>query len=512
MFERALEELDKGQEHIKKSQELAFLPGAQQMALLIATFNALLTGDKSTPFTGAAGTGKTTTLQILIKLLELCGIKPTLIFPTHKALGRAEQCVNGVTLATVHSTIYKGAEETIEEDEEGNKLEFASELTFGKREPHTAPVSRICIIDESSMIGKAVGADLMQAIPQSTQVVAVGDPHQLPPVSKEGEEPGCYFNLDNYEYELTEVYRQASASPVLQAATTIRTIKQPYNWTRINGVNWKAGQKALKDAGVPQYFLSVQKAAQIFRGMWFSSEFNAAAIVGMHKSRTRLNDAIRLALGFSDRKRGPVRNERLICRASSPCGLKNSQMMRVIEDPIPKDFGEYGHGWICRVIVDGKKYAQTITILASTWLYNSRSKSPEKDRGLIPYSVRGKLEELAAKEYANKATEIEALLSSRTTGDESPNKIKQMERECALELGCYSLWLQSTIAAVDTGYAITCHASQGSEWEKVLIVADWIDFIDTNGPNLYKWSYTALTRATKEALVVQKGKCSSWKR
>ena len=46
----------------------------------------------------------------------------------------------------------------------------------------------------------------------------------------------------------------------------------------------------------------------------------------------------------------------------------------------------------------------------------------------------------------------------------------------------------------DYGYCITCHKSQGSEWEKVLV-------IDEQMPRLWdpaRWRYTAITRASKE--------------
>jgi len=45
----------------------------------------------------------------------------------------------------------------------------------------------------------------------------------------------------------------------------------------------------------------------------------------------------------------------------------------------------------------------------------------------------------------------------------------------------------------DYGYAITCHKSQGSEWDKVLV-------IDEQSPKLWdanRWRYTAITRAAK---------------
>lgn len=47
----------------------------------------------------------------------------------------------------------------------------------------------------------------------------------------------------------------------------------------------------------------------------------------------------------------------------------------------------------------------------------------------------------------------------------------------------------------DFGYAITCHKSQGSEWDKVLV---WDEFMPPKIWDMKRWRYTAITRASKE--------------
>jgi exodeoxyribonuclease-5 len=52
----------------------------------------------------------------------------------------------------------------------------------------------------------------------------------------------------------------------------------------------------------------------------------------------------------------------------------------------------------------------------------------------------------------------------------------------------------NNVMIADYGYAITCHKSQGSEWDKVLV-------INQSAPKLWdqqRWLYTAVTRASKE--------------
>ena len=50
-------------------------------------------------------------------------------------------------------------------------------------------------------------------------------------------------------------------------------------------------------------------------------------------------------------------------------------------------------------------------------------------------------------------------------------------------------------------YAITCHKSQGSEWNKVLVIEEWFP----NVPEEHKrWLYTAITRASEKLVIIKK--------
>jgi ATP-dependent exoDNAse (exonuclease V) alpha subunit len=51
------------------------------------------------------------------------------------------------------------------------------------------------------------------------------------------------------------------------------------------------------------------------------------------------------------------------------------------------------------------------------------------------------------------------------------------------------------------GYAITCHKSQGSQWDKVLIVEEKFPFDKTEHA---RWLYTAVTRAVDKAVIIKK--------
>lgn len=50
------------------------------------------------------------------------------------------------------------------------------------------------------------------------------------------------------------------------------------------------------------------------------------------------------------------------------------------------------------------------------------------------------------------------------------------------------------VAKCDFGYCITCHKAQGSEWDRVLVVDEWMGRVW----DMARWRYTAVTRASKE--------------
>lgn len=52
-----------------------------------------------------------------------------------------------------------------------------------------------------------------------------------------------------------------------------------------------------------------------------------------------------------------------------------------------------------------------------------------------------------------------------------------------------------SVCIADFGYCITCHKSQGSEWDRVLI---WDEWLPPKCWDMKRWRYTAITRAAKE--------------
>jgi hypothetical protein len=172
-------------------------------------------------------------------------------------------------------------------------------------------------------------------------------------------------------------------------------------------------------------------------------------------------------------------------------------------------------GWVLRVETEEGR-ERTVGLLEQQWMLVDTP----ANRGKIPYSVRKMLQSYCDDDTAEHGETIDQRITPQMEAykakhdADAPSWLVGIWRaEAAGELGAWALYLSKHLAALDTGYAVTCHAAQGSQWRKVLIVADWVDFLAedrTTGridPDaVYKWSYTALTRASESALVVCKAK------
>ena len=117
--------------------------------------------------TGGPGTGKTTTLRGIVRLVQAREGKVSLAAPTGRAAKRLADAT-GASASTIHRLL---------ELRPGGQYEPRSELD-----------ADLVIIDEASMMDLPLCQALLQAIPRGTHVLFVGDADQLPPVG-----PGSVF-------------------------------------------------------------------------------------------------------------------------------------------------------------------------------------------------------------------------------------------------------------------------------------------------------------------------------
>ncbi len=156
--------------------------------------------------TGGPGTGKTTTLNAIIKLFESREQKIELAAPTGRAAKRmTELCFKEAK--TIHRLLEV-------EWGEGDKRSFAR----NEKNPLDCDV---IIIDEASMIDTLLFADLLKALRVSTRIIIVGDSDQLPSIGA-GNILGDMLSADVFpSICLKKVFRQAQKSKIVTNAHAI---------------------------------------------------------------------------------------------------------------------------------------------------------------------------------------------------------------------------------------------------------------------------------------------------
>lgn len=156
--------------------------------------------------TGGPGTGKTTTINTIIRYFELEGMDIFLAAPTGRAAKRMSE-TTGFEARTIHRML------ELNGGMEGN-------AGFEKNEQNPLETD-IIIIDEMSMVDISLMYSLLKAIAAGTRLILVGDVNQLPSVG-----PGSVLKdiIDSNEFhtvKLTKIFRQASTSDIIVNAHKI---------------------------------------------------------------------------------------------------------------------------------------------------------------------------------------------------------------------------------------------------------------------------------------------------
>ena len=162
--------------------------------------------------TGGPGTGKTTTLNAIIQLLEESGAKIALAAPTGRAAKRmSELC--GREAKTIHRLL------EVEWDENDRQ-------TF-KRNEQNPLSSNVVVIDELSMMDVNLFDALLHAMSVNCRLIMVGDVDQLPSVGA----GNVLHDLIDSEVvpvvKLDRVFRQAMQSRIVVSAHEIIAGKMP---------------------------------------------------------------------------------------------------------------------------------------------------------------------------------------------------------------------------------------------------------------------------------------------
>jgi len=233
-------------------------------------------------YSGAAGTGKTTVMKSMIEELNLTNDEVIACAYVGKAVLVLMR--QGLNASTIHSFAYTPTivkEKEVVFDEFGNPEEkFRKSLKFILKS-HVSKDLKLIFIDERGMVNDSMLADLLSfGIP----IVMAGDQNQLPPVF------GNASDLDNPDFVLTKIMRQAEGDPIIHLSQCI-----------LNDIPIDYGTY-----GKSRVISTVDFGENLLRDY-------DIILCAKNKTRDEFNNRIRKEILHLDSPK-PILNEKMICR------------------------------------------------------------------------------------------------------------------------------------------------------------------------------------------------------
>lgn len=416
---------------------------------------------------GYAGTGKTTIISTLIKVLKNFGYKSVLLAPT----GRAAKVMSGYSekiALTIHKKIYKQTADA-----------FSGTLTFQRQKNYHD--NTLFIVDEASMItddadfgSRSLLADLVEFVFENpgNKLMLVGDTAQLPPVGKElspaldGDYLERTFYMSVFQEELKEVMRQDEQSGILFNATQLR------NQLGAEAADIHITTRSYRDV----FKMTGEKLEEGLRYAYdkYGTE-NSIILTRSNKAAVQYNEYIRRVINFSEDELDAgdrlmvVRNNYNILDEDSPAGfIANGDFVELLKIRKTQEMHGFRFADVTLRLTDYEKQPEfDAKIFLDTLHSPSASMSAEDNK---------KLYESVQQDYfyiKSKKDRVEALRK-----DPYLNALQ-----------------------VKFAYALTCHKAQGGQWSAVFIDQGYLPEEQIN-TEFVRWLYTAITRATDEVFLM----------
>lgn len=392
---------------------------------------AIISGisNKVTIVTGGPGTGKTSVLNIVSQIYESYYPDKTILMlaPTAKAARRMSESTNRPAF-TIHSGLHL-TEDSMDVDDD-----FKLEADF-------------IVVDEFSMVDIWLMNSLLKAIPDTAQVLFVGDINQLPSVQcgavlKDIIESGCFPVV-----KLTKIFRQSGDSKILSNSLLINEKS-----TKI-----KYGDDFyLKE--VDNEHIAAENIVDIFRKM--VAQYGINNVVCLSPVRKGITGVNNLNNQIQNRV-NPLKNGEIQYEFGNKIFRKGDIVMHL------KNAKYCSNGDIGVVLdINVDKYGKYVEVLYS---------------GNAPTNMQ---------EY-----NIDYIVTKNYSVEVCKDKKGKIAFISSVKMKYY----KNDLYDLDLGYAITIHKSQGSEYKCVITT---IGHYHPRSLRVRNLLYTAITRAKENLIIV----------
>lgn len=459
-------------------------------------FIDLVASGKSCILIGAAGTGKTTCTRGAIAALlatnkipilsqnmvhkHLQSGTPGIVATsfTRRAVSNIKQALDS-SLKSNCVTTHKLLEyepvfyDVTDPETQVSKNTMRFEPARNRYNPLPAEI-RCVFIDEASMMGMDLYENFTNALSSNIQIVFVGDINQLPPIF--GPAILGFKMLELPIVELTQVYRQALESPIIELATNIR-----------KGETLVTEEKIVKTTPRGSIVIHPWKKKL--------------------KSEVALNTAAKFMCNMLDAGHYSPDSDMILCPFNKAFGT--IELNKSIANHISKKDKRLvweiitGYGTLYLAVGDKVLYDKedaVVTKIVRNASYFGKKAQPESVTldywGFNSAGTKHHEEELSE-------ADVDFILTSMAnmTGEKEDRvraashivTIQMVDSETEIELSS-----AADLNSMLLGYALTVHKAQGSEWDKVFLLLHQ----SHNTMIQRELLYTAVTRAAKELYVI----------
>ncbi|MCM4169884.1 ATP-dependent endonuclease [Arenibacter sp. TNZ] len=448
-------------------------PTAMQSVALQKLASFVLSKEKDSVFMlkGFAGTGKTTIVGTIVTNLWKTTMKAVLMAPTGRA-AKVMSNYSGTQAFTIHRKIY------FPKKQSGGGVQFV--LSPNKHR------NTIFIVDEASMIpdtpadsklfeNGSLLDDLIMFIysGHNCKLILIGDTAQLPPVhlnispALDENQLSLNYNKEVIMLELDEVVRQAEDSGILVNATNLREQLQgeffddfKFMVSRFSDIVRLVDGNDIQEAIDDSYSQNGKE--------------ETAIIVRSNKRANLYNENIRNRILYLENELAVgdymmvVKNNYFWLMPTSEAGfIANGDIIEVLEIFSIKELYGFKFAEVKVKMVDypNQKPFETVLILDTIM-----AETPS-----LPYEEGNRLYQEVMKDFADEKSKYKKFLG-----------VKNNKFFNALQ--------------VKFSYAITCHKSQGGQWNTVFVEQPYLP----NGidKEYLRWLYTAVTRAKHKLYLI----------